>query len=246
MRGWVGGGREGLVDTMHPGRAGRRALGRSTAGPRATHAGRGRWRRLLAHLLAGLRVGVLLIVDDVDRVDDHRPPRQLLAGVGQDLLHRRGAASRRRTAKQLLRVLQLRGRGGATTRAGRQSPLACSVMREMTRVTGRPMSAAGWKVSNLMYLQGWWWGLCVVGSGRGSWGGGQRASVLLSSTWFASARQPSQQQAAHGAGRQARQGCGALPATAAPAARWGDAAHQSPVTPSHRPLMRSPVMQPSW
>lgn len=37
--GWVGGWAEGLVDTTHPGRAGRRALGRSTAGPQATHAG---------------------------------------------------------------------------------------------------------------------------------------------------------------------------------------------------------------
>lgn len=31
--------------------------------------------------------------------------------------------------------------------------LTCSVMRLMTRVTGRPLDTAGWKVSNLMYLQ---------------------------------------------------------------------------------------------
>lgn len=29
----------------------------------------------------------------------------------------------------------------------------CSVTRLMTRVTGRPLSAAGWKVSNLQYLR---------------------------------------------------------------------------------------------
>ena len=38
--------------------------------------------------------------------------------------------------------------------ASQPLPPTCSVMREMTRVTGRPMSTAGWKVSNLMYLQG--------------------------------------------------------------------------------------------
>jgi hypothetical protein len=30
--------------------------------------------------------------------------------------------------------------------------ICCSVTRLMTRVTGRPLSTAGWKVSNLMYL----------------------------------------------------------------------------------------------
>jgi hypothetical protein len=29
----------------------------------------------------------------------------------------------------------------------------CRVTRLITRVTGRPLSAAGWKVSNLTYLQ---------------------------------------------------------------------------------------------
>lgn len=43
----------------------------------------------VSHLLAGLRVHVLLIVDNVDRVDNHRPASQLLARISQDLLRQR-------------------------------------------------------------------------------------------------------------------------------------------------------------
>lgn len=52
-------------------------------------------------------------------------------------------------------------------------------------------------------------------------------------------------QASKNAGGSASAGCMGAGAGASPTAA-GPSAHQSPVTPSHRPLMRSPVMQPSW
>ena len=62
-----------------------------------------------------------------------------------------GSMLRRAPAWDVAEVLQ--GEGGHPGAQRDKCVRACSVTRLMTRVTGRPLSTAGWKVSNLMYLR---------------------------------------------------------------------------------------------
>ncbi len=148
--------------------------------------------------------------------------------------------------------------------------LTCSMMREMTRVTGSPMSTAGWNVSNLMYLRQ------VCNNGASGMSAPEVCSnvMYLRHAWShaccnaaVSGAPPAVRRAAccpvhvdrpvalirTAAGHVPRQphpvSCTCtlhlLPAPHPPAPPPLSEAHQSPVTPSHSPLMRSPVMQPS-
>lgn len=129
--------------------------------------------------------------------------------------------------------------------------LTCSVMRLMTRVTGRPLDTAGWKVSNLMYLRE-----CNNSQDSCQSNGSMTDSYPLQKSVDSGARtRPS-------CSKQALQAMHALPgcfcSTCLSPAAWACLSpatsmpavavprpHQSPVSPSHSPLIRSPVMQPS-
>jgi hypothetical protein len=71
----------------------------------------------------------------------------------QLLLHNPAVMSAAATLRQLKRQPATSTRGCARAANCSTLPPTCSVMRLMTRVTGRPLDTAGWKVSNLMYLQ---------------------------------------------------------------------------------------------
>lgn len=91
----------------------------------------------------------------------------------------------------------------------------------MTRVTGRPLDTAGWKVSNLMYL----WHHNTPTQRIGLYQSG-----LVWPWWLlCSLPLPTLQ----------------TPGLLSPPTAHQQHPHQSPVSPSHRPLILSPVMQPS-